>query len=98
MFRAANLALAFVVELAGLAALGWWGDEAGGIVLAIVFPLLAALLWGAFMAPKARRHVPAVGLAALVAVAAGLVEVGHPVLAAVFAVVAVANRFVTSTY
>ena len=98
MFRAANLALAFVVELAGLAVLGWWGYDAGGIALAIVFPLVAAAAWGAFMAPKARRHVPVVGLAALAAVVAGLVEVGHPVLAAGFAVVALANRFVTSTY
>ena len=47
-----NLALRFVLEIVGLAALGWMGWHFGrGVyryILAIGFPLLAAVLWGTF--------------------------------------------------
>ena len=47
-----NLAVRFILEIAGLVALGWWGwNQADGIlrfVLAIGIPLLAAVLWGTF--------------------------------------------------
>jgi hypothetical protein len=47
-----NLALRFLLELAAIFAFGYWGHAlAGGgmkILLAILFPLLFALLWGIF--------------------------------------------------
>jgi hypothetical protein len=56
---AANLALRFVLELAALAALAYWGavtpdNTVLKVVLAVGAPLLAALVWGAFVSPKAR--------------------------------------------
>jgi hypothetical protein len=58
----ANLALRFVLELAALAAVSWWGWEVGGstaarLALAVVFPLAVAFVWGTFIAPKARVKV-----------------------------------------
>jgi len=51
-----NLAARFLLEIAGLAALGWLGWTIGrGIyryVLALGLPLLAAALWGTFAVPE----------------------------------------------
>jgi hypothetical protein len=53
----ANDGLRFLLELAALASLVYWGfAEYGGVVqwvLGIGAPLLAAVVWGAFVAPKA---------------------------------------------
>ena len=50
-----NLAVRFILEIAGLVALGWWGwNQAEGIlrfVLALGAPILAAVLWGTFAVP-----------------------------------------------
>ena len=50
-----NLAFRFLLELAALAAIGYWGwaQHAGvwRFVLAIGLPLLAAALWGIFRVP-----------------------------------------------
>jgi hypothetical protein len=50
-----NLALRFILELAALAAIGYWGwtwgDGALRYILAIGLPLLAAALWGTFRVP-----------------------------------------------
>jgi Protein of unknown function (DUF2568) len=54
----ANLALRFILELCALVALGYWGFKAGGspitkLALGIGAPLLAAVVWGTFLAPRA---------------------------------------------
>ena len=50
-----NLAVRFILEIAGLVALGWWGWNQGeGILrflLAFGIPILAAVLWGTFAVP-----------------------------------------------
>lgn len=50
-----NLALRFLLELAALGALGWWGAtlSEGWLrwVLAIALPLFAAAMWGTFAVP-----------------------------------------------
>lgn len=50
-----NLAVRFILEMAGLVALGWWGwNQADGIlrfVLALGVAILAAVLWGALAVP-----------------------------------------------
>jgi hypothetical protein len=55
----ANDGLRFFLELAALASLAYWGfAEHGGVVqwlLGLGAPLLAAALWGTFVAPKASR-------------------------------------------
>lgn len=57
-----NLAVRFAMELAMLVALGYWGFKTGGSsgmrwVLGIGAPLLAAVVWGLWMAPKASQRL-----------------------------------------
>jgi hypothetical protein len=51
------LAIRFACELAALGAIGWWGARAGGVPLAIALPAVAATLWGAWIAPRARHRL-----------------------------------------
>ena len=62
MVRGANLGLRFLLELTALASVSWCGWEIGNstaaqVLLAIVFPLVFALVWGTFIAPKAAVRV-----------------------------------------
>ncbi|WP_405018932.1 YrdB family protein [Kitasatospora sp. NBC_00070] len=97
----ANEGLAFVLELAALAALAWWGWQLPDpvllrLLLAVAAPTAAAVLWGLYAAPKARIRVPLAGVLVVKAVvfgaaSAALYGVGRPGWAVVFAGVAVAN-------
>jgi hypothetical protein len=69
-----NLAVRFVLEIASLIALGYWGwsQSNGGLrfVLAIGIPLLAAALWGTFAVPddpsrSGKAPVPVPGIVRL---------------------------------
>jgi hypothetical protein len=100
--RALNLTLRFVLELCALAALAYGGWHVPGplwsrILLAVAFPLVAAIIWGRWVAPKASHPIPdpqrlipewIVFGGATVALAV----TAHPVLAALLAVLAAANR------
>jgi hypothetical protein len=101
VLRAVVQVLAFVVELAALAALAVWGWSTGGstpvkVVLALLAPVTLAVVWGAFLAPRSRRRLaggPLV-LAKLVALCGSgalLVAAGHPVAGVVLVVVAAAD-------
>ena len=94
--RTANLGLRFLLELASLAALAAWGFHTGDslpadLVLGVGAPLAAAVLWGAFIAPKARFPVPpgvraVLELVVFAAAAAALWAAGWHTPALVFAV------------
>jgi hypothetical protein len=100
--KMANLALRFLLELCALVALGYWGFKAGGspitkLALGVGAPLLAAVVWGTFVAPRAA--VPAPGLLRLVlelavfgSAAAALYAAGRPALAWALGVLYVINR------
>ena len=99
-FHWANLALAFLLELCALAALGYWGVLTGGgpvtkTSLGIGAPLFAAILWGLFAAPRAAVSAPLVGLGVKVLVfgsaAVALYATGHRILAIAFVVLVVVN-------
>jgi quinol-cytochrome oxidoreductase complex cytochrome b subunit len=100
--KAINLALAFVLELCVLAALAYWGFQTGSslflrIGLGIGAPLLAALIWGRFMAPASKTHLsgaPYLLLKLIIfgAAAVALAVVGQVALAIIFAVVSTANQ------
>ncbi|MCX4747796.1 YrdB family protein [Kitasatospora sp. NBC_01287] len=65
--RALNDVLAFFIELAALGFLAWWGyrtgpDTAVHLLLAIGLPLLAAVLWGRYAAPRASVKLPVAGV------------------------------------
>lgn len=103
IWRWGNLAVAFAVELAGLAIFAVWGWRTGGttavrLVLVIGLPLIAAVLWGLFAAPTASHGSPV--LTAVVKVAffalAGLAlwSLDQRILAIVFVLVVAANLLV----
>ena len=101
----ANLALRFLLELVALFALGWWGwsitDNWSRFVLAVLFSLVAAAIWGTFAVPddpSRSGEAPVVvrgwirlGLELIVLGAAviGLASVGRGSFAIVFLVVVV---------
>jgi hypothetical protein len=102
LLKSINLGLAFLLELSMLVAFGYWGFHTGqGAVvhfaLGLGVPILTAIFWGVFMAPKAIWPVSAplhlllsvliFGLAAL-----ALASAGQPALAWVFATVYVINQ------
>ena len=96
-WNGAWLTLAFLAELAALAALahgGWRVPGPAGlrVALAVAAPAAAAVLWGTFAAPRAPRRSPArtgtVKLLVLGSAALALAATGHPRLALVLAVVA----------
>ncbi len=100
-FALVNLALAFLLELAALAAFAVWGFGAYNntllnILLGIGVPLIVAVFWGLFMAPTARKRVSGVVYYVLQAIVFGLAALAlwaanQPVLAIVLAVVFVLN-------
>ena len=91
----ANLAFRFLLELAALAALGYGGAHVHAgmvarVALALAAPLLAALVWGLVVSPKARVRAPApvrllVELAVFAAGTGALFATGRTRWAAAFA-------------
>jgi hypothetical protein len=88
--RGVTLTARFLCELAMLAALAFWGYVAGDGVwawlLGILAPVVAAVIWGTFVAPRAKLPVPApvrvaIELALYGAAAAGLAAAGQPLAA-----------------
>lgn len=58
LLKGSNLLVRFLLELCMLAAIGYWGFKVdSGWVMKIIFgiglPLLIAMVWGWFLAPKA---------------------------------------------
>ena len=102
--KGANLALRFLLELCALVALGYWGFKTGSgaiakVALGIGAPLVAAVVWGVFVAPRAPVEPPGVVVLLLQVLvfgsaAAGLAATGHRTLAFVFAVVVLINAIV----
>jgi hypothetical protein len=105
--RSANLALKFLLELAALAAVAVWGADTGSglgaVLLAVAAPLVVALLWGRFAAPRASRRLSTssripfeLGVFLLAAIA--LVACGHTVAAVVFAALVVGNAALLTVF
>jgi Protein of unknown function (DUF2568) len=98
--KSLNLALAFFLELAMLAALAYAGFQIASplrFVVGIGAPLLAILFWARFMAPKAPTRLikPAYLIAkfTLFGIATiSLALVGQVTLAIIFIVVSVMNQ------
>jgi hypothetical protein len=99
LWRWGNLGLAFGVELMALVVFAWWGWQAGGstvmrLVLAVGLVVIAAVVWGMFAAPTARRS-PLVrgGVKGLVfgLAAVALWDLGHPISAVAYVVVVAGN-------
>jgi hypothetical protein len=101
LIKGVNLALRFLLELCALVALGYWGFKTGSaaiakVALGIGLPLVAAVVWGVFVAPRAPVALPGFVVLPLQVVvfgsaAAGLVATGHRTLALAFGVLVVIN-------
>ena len=99
--RSVNLVVRLLCELALLVALAVWGFQAGSglagdLVLGLGAPLLAAVVWGLWVAPASRRRLadPARLLVEVLLFAAGmlaLVVAGFPLVAVGFAAVVAVN-------
>jgi Protein of unknown function (DUF2568) len=96
----ANLGLKFGLELASLAAFGYWGatsvEGPGAVVLAVAGPAAVATVWGLYAAPRARRRLALPGRAVLELgvfglACAALAGSGRDTLAAVLGGVVVVN-------
>ena len=98
-FEYLTLLVRFLLELCLLGALAWWGFETGDSAVAqwllgLGAPVAAAVVWGLFIAPKARHPVPLavwIGLQVVLfgAAALGLAAVASTGLAVAFAIVVV---------
>lgn len=102
----ANELLAFVLELVALGGLAWWGFHTGHnlalhLLLGIGAPLLMAVAWGTYAAPRARRPLPIPALLVFKLVVFGLAAAAVYVTGAhtfglVFAAVALANTLLAT--
>lgn len=102
--KSANLGLSFVLELCLLAAFAAWGLTIGRntpvkILLGLSLPLLAAIFWGGFLAPKAKiilsyPIVQVLKFAIFTLAAAALAASHHPNLAWLLGAAFVLNRII----
>jgi hypothetical protein len=104
-FRVLISTVRFLCELGLLAALAYWGfhtfDGVGGVVVGFGAPIVAAAIWGAFAAPKARWPVPvafraAVELVLFGAAVVALVAADQVVWAVVLGVAAVSTSLLNA--
>ncbi|WP_067828396.1 DUF2568 domain-containing protein [Nocardia inohanensis] len=100
IWHGANLALAFLLELAAFTALGLWGATQGRrpaakVLLGLTAALAAMLLWGLFAAPEATFAVPALAVLTKLAVFGGaaraLHRFGHERAAVAYPLLVLAN-------
>ncbi len=97
-----NAALAFLLELAMLAAFGYWGfygekSLVAKWLLGLGLPVLTAVAWGMFLAPRAAHRLGNISgnllsLILFLSAAASLFYTGHPLLAIIFASTSIVNR------
>jgi hypothetical protein len=106
--KGANLGLAFLLELCMLAAFGYWGWQTGDnlpakLGLGIGTPLLVAVFWGLFMAPKATWPLGQpwhllLQVLLFGAAAVALYTAGRPTLAWIFALAFVVNTVLVAIW
>ena len=104
--RGVTLAVRFLCELAMLAALAYWGFTVGGgigaWVLGLGAPLVAAVVWGAWVAPKARWPVSiptrvVIELVLFGAAVGALAVAGQPILAVILGVAAIVTSLLNAS-
>jgi hypothetical protein len=98
---AANLALRFLLELAGVASLAYWGFHASGstpvrIALAIAAPAVLVVVWAIVVAPGAENALPqfqrmVIGTALLELAAVALAVAGQRTAGIVLGVLILVN-------
>src|SRR5512145_18122 len=102
VLKGINLAVRFLLELCMLAAVGYWGFQTQSgwgmkLILGIGLPLLIAVVWGLFVAPKAIYPLSGVPhmVLALILLGSGAVALfasGKPTLGWVYAITLIVNQ------
>lgn len=97
-----NLAVRFLLELCMLAAIAFWGFKTQSswlmkILLGIGLPLLVAVLWGMFLAPKAARPLHGASFLTLELIlftlgSLALFAAGKPTLGWIYIIVLIVNK------
>jgi hypothetical protein len=100
-FKAANLAVSFILELCALGALAYWGFNASDntlvqLILGVGAPLIMIVIWGIYLAPRSSRRFkePVLSVAKLIVfglAGAALAAAGQTTAAAVFLAAVVVN-------
>ncbi|HNO94537.1 MAG TPA: YrdB family protein [Anaerolineales bacterium] len=100
--RYLNLALRFLLELCMLAAVGFWGFKTHQtwllkILFGIGLPLLIAIVWGTFLAPRATRPLTGASFLTLELIlfssgAIALFASGKPTLGWIYTIALVVNK------
>ncbi|MGE7881282.1 YrdB family protein [Bacillus sp. NPDC094077] len=102
MLQEFNIALRFMLELCVLGIVGYWGFRVGTITaikitLAIILPVVVAVVWALFGAPNAEWEVQGILHVLLEIIVFGvgvaaLYHLKHPMLASGLAIIIVVNR------
>jgi len=102
ILKALNLLIRFLLELCMLVAVGYWGfkthsDWVLKIILGIGLPILIAVTWGLFIAPRAKYPLSGISYRAveLILLGSGAVALfasGRPDLGWVYTVILVVNK------
>ncbi len=102
ILKSINLVVSFLLELCALAAFAYWGFRTGGnsllrFVFGIGAPVLAAITWGIFGAPRSRFHLTGAayqgfGLIFFGLAAIALYAAGQRTMAIVFIIIVIINR------
>ncbi|WP_459499312.1 YrdB family protein [Bacillus sp. C1] len=101
MLQEMNIAVRFVLEVCVLGIIGYWGFHTGKgfavkIVLAVIFPLIVAIIWGLFGAPAAIWKLQGISHLMLEIIIFGLgiavlYHLKYVTLATIFAVIIIMN-------
>ena len=101
MLAGADPAARFVLELAAIASIAYWGWQTGGpglagILLGVGAALVLVLTWWAFIAPRSRSPIPEgvrpyVGSVLLLGSACLLAIAGQPVLGVILGILVLVN-------
>lgn len=103
-----NLAVRFLLELCMYAAVGYWGFKTHSswfmkILFGIGLPVLMAVLWGTFLAPKATRPLSGASFLTLELLlfssgAFALFASGQPTLGWIYTIVLVINKILLTVW
>lgn len=102
ILKALNLLIRFLLELCMFVAVGYWGFKTHSgwvlkIILGIGLPILIAVIWGLFIAPRAKYPLSGISYLAveLILLGSGAVALfasGTPDLGWVYTVILVVNK------
>ena len=107
LLKMLNLLVRFLLELCMLAAVGYWGFKTQSewlmkILLGIGSPILIAVLWGMFLAPRAVRPLSGASFLTLeltlfASGALALFASGKPTLGWIYALAVLVNKILLTT-